>query len=307
MTGEVHKGQAIYNNTTTVLIRPFQTISGNVYVVTSTNISTTVPFTWANNDIMKVRFTVPVVELSGSTSTYSSQCGANCVDVFSAYMADGAASGDISNENVNFINGNCTNPSAGVYVCSFNSGIFTVAPNCTATSAVTNHIVINTTTSSAISYTVKNDAGTLTDTNLFLSCQKQGADFTASRTIVGSFKNVVTTPAVTKPISFSFTFGGATKHTVCSSSPCTLYGNLGGIVTSVTRASAGRYTVNLSGLKTGSSYNCSHATTGFSGASSGYEANISGTTGVTSFTVATDSTLGVQDSANAFNCDGEIE
>jgi len=52
-----------------------------------------------------VRF---LLEYFGSTSTYSSQCGANCVDTFSALVTDGAATTTVSQENAEFITGNCT-------------------------------------------------------------------------------------------------------------------------------------------------------------------------------------------------------
>lgn len=247
------------------------------------------------------------LEYFGSTSTYSSQCGANCVDTFSAKID---SSGNVTLENTNWINGACTY-SAGVLACTLNSGIATAALNCECTpdyfgGSGARDCMGSSSGSSVITFT--NSAnGSVTNQGVTLMCQKSGADFTASRTIVGSFKNVVTTPAVTKPISFSVTFAGASKNLVCSGSPCTLYGNLGGIFTSVTRASAGRYTVNMTGLKSGSLYNCAMGTTAFSGASSGFETYQNSITGVTSFTINSDSTLGPQDAAVSLNCHGEIE
>lgn len=65
--------------------------------------------------------------------------------------------------------------------------------------------------------------------------------------IVGTFKDVVTTPSVSggKPIVFSLSYGTTNATTNCSSSPCSYLDQIGSEVTSVTRASTGLYTLNL--------------------------------------------------------------
>lgn len=103
----------------------------------------------------------------------------NLTNVFSALVTDGSATTAVSNENEDWINGNCTNASAGLYVCTFNTGYFSTAPNCFATGALsgddrTPTIVVTSTTATIRTY--GNTTGTLADTTFFLSCQRAGAD-----------------------------------------------------------------------------------------------------------------------------------
>ena len=163
-----------------------------------------------------------ILEYFGSGQTYSSQCGANCVDVFSAQVSSADA---VSNENVDFINGSCTDVDAGEATCTFNTGIFTVAPNCTCSTGQFSGdrpCHVTTTSSVASVYTTFNGVGT--NNNFTLSCQKQGADFVATRTIQGSFKEVMVATGVTKPKTCYYAFGGAAatlaSPTVCSTGTC---------------------------------------------------------------------------------------
>lgn len=89
-------------------------------------------------------------------------------DVFSAKVSN---AGVVSDENVNWINGNCTN--ANPNVCSFVSGIFTASPNCTAT-PVTNSSRIYTTSVSTSSVSVQNEntSGSNVSSAFVLTCQK---------------------------------------------------------------------------------------------------------------------------------------
>jgi hypothetical protein len=145
---------------------------------------------------------VPVTQFSGAGSTYSASCGANCVDTFSAKIS---STGLVSGENSDWISGDCTN--ANPRVCTFNTNLFTVTPNCNITifnnEAIAHSEVIRAQSSSSISiYTgFGNFSAVQYATNI--TCQKQGADFTAARTIVGSFNEVVTTPGIVKPVTYS--------------------------------------------------------------------------------------------------------
>ena len=68
------------------------------------------------------------------------------------YSAQGVTtSGTVTLENKDFINGNCT--AANPAVCTFNTGIFTVAPNCVASVAsnTSNIAVISAVSSSSVS------------------------------------------------------------------------------------------------------------------------------------------------------------
>jgi len=155
---------------------------------------------------------------SGPTSTYSSQCGANCVDTFSAKVSSSAVT---SAENSDFINGNCVY-GAGDTTCTFNAGIFTVAPNCTAITAGASGTTASVTSVSSTNVVIRTKTGITTDAQYAfnLSCQKQGADFVASRTIQGSFKEVNVSPGITKPKTCHYAFGGA-GATLASPTECT--------------------------------------------------------------------------------------
>ena len=194
-----------------------------------------------------------ILEYFGSGQTYSSQCGANCVDVFSAQVSSADA---VSNENVDFINGSCTDVDAGEATCTFNTGIFTVAPNCTCSTGQFSGdrpCHVTTTSSVASVYTTFNGVGT--NNNFTLSCQKQGADFTVTRTVVGSFKEVVTTVGKTSPDIQSVQFGtGADCSGACTTGTCIRCNQVGSKITSVTWQSTGTYRLN--GLD-GTKYNCS--------------------------------------------------
>jgi hypothetical protein len=85
----------------------------------------------------------------------------------------------VSDENVDFINGNCTNATTGRASCVFNTGFFTTTPNCTC-SAVQNadgdrvcHVLTQSTSSVALTLA---DNNTAVDKGFILSCQKTGVD-----------------------------------------------------------------------------------------------------------------------------------
>ena len=142
-----------------------------------------------------------------NTSVYTSSCGANCVDTFSAKIN---TSGDaVTDENVNFINGSCTDGDPGESACTWNTGIFTVAPNCVC--SISNQVSVGdckvaTTSSGASIYTSLS-----TNYDVQLACQKQGADFVATRNIVGSFNEVMVATGVSKPKVCYYDFGGASS------------------------------------------------------------------------------------------------
>jgi hypothetical protein len=76
--------------------------------------------------------------------------------------------------------------------------------------------------------------------------------------IVGSFKDYVSTPAGGRVETFALGFG-TTATTSCSASPCAYLDQIGNLVTSITRTSAGNYTINFS--KTYSKMKCSYPPT----------------------------------------------
>lgn len=100
-------------------------------------------------------------------------------DVFSAKVADGSSTTTVSDENANWIDGNCSNGSSGSYTCTFVSGIFSVAPNCVANADVATNgydCTANDETASNVDIYCSTAGGGGIDMDFKLSCQAQGVD-----------------------------------------------------------------------------------------------------------------------------------
>ena len=143
--------------------------------------------------------------LSSSSSVYS-QAATSTLALATDFSAQVSSSGVVSSENLDWINGNCTN--ANPTVCTFNGSIFTVAPNCTATSSNTSAVLAITTPLTSTSTTVtvqQNSTITATQEPFTIHCQKSGVDYTAAAKpfIVGSFQNYISTTGVNSPKFFS--------------------------------------------------------------------------------------------------------
>jgi hypothetical protein len=161
-----------------------------------------------------------------------------CTNVYSAKVSD---SDVVSAENVDWINGNCTNATTGKQTCSFNAGIFTVAPNCTV-SADNNTIAgricqIEAVSSSSVTTLCATDSGSASNMATTIICQKQGADFKPKTAVAGTYLDAVTSPGAGRPITFGASISAAGVIT----------NNDGGIITSAS-CSVGNFTVNISGL-----------------------------------------------------------
>lgn len=101
------------------------------------------------------------------------------VDEFSAAVN---VSGGITHQNSDaFVN--CTNPSTGNISCNFKAGLFTTPPACVVTPSgsrgYTQIESFNTTSISTLTY---NSSGNLSGIGINIVCQKQGADFRATKT-----------------------------------------------------------------------------------------------------------------------------
>lgn len=188
-------------------------------------------------------------EAKKTGNVFTTQCGANCVDTFSAKIS---VTGAVSEENVNWINGNGVLSGGGssITTLTYNTNIFTVAPNCTVSAdggvAGDNSIILAT---SNISVSVRGYTTTI-PTNaakpFIITCQKQGADFVATRNIVGSFNEVVTSPGISKPKVCYYQFGGASNTLACTASPCSEYVDNCSSGTVPTRLGVGLYAFDIS-------------------------------------------------------------
>ncbi len=154
---------------------------------------------FSTGETVSIFASIPIEGLSGSTSTYTSQCQSDtqCENVFSAQVS---STGVVTGENLDWINGSCTN--ASPTVCTYNTGIFTVAPNCWHD---TSAILIGNVTSS--STTVSQQFSGSSKFAFNIQCQKQGADFKAKRVIVGDFESLARVATI-KDVKASTVQGG---------------------------------------------------------------------------------------------------
>jgi len=114
----------------------------------------------------------------------------NCesdIDCENSFNARVSSTDAVTKENLEWINGNCTNATTGRATCTFQSGVFTLAPNCYgsvegdyANSTSVNVISVSNT---AVTFETVGTAGAF-DTDFSIHCEKQGADFQKSESSI---------------------------------------------------------------------------------------------------------------------------
>lgn len=148
----------------------------------------------------------------------------------------------VTEENVDWINGNCTDAGTGLATCNFNSSTFSVAPNCTCSVSNNSSTSCRVQTVSSTSLTTRVEqttTGAVVDQPIVVSCQKASTDYktpVVQPVVIGQ----VTQPG-TSPLKIS-----KAKLTAgqCSVSPCSPLLGVQGI-TSITRSATGTYAVNF--------------------------------------------------------------
>lgn len=203
--------------------------SGNLAIVESIRI----PIEgWQNSNIIIGQFN----GLEKCTDSYE------CTDVFSAKVS---AAGVVSDENIDWINGNCSgsNPIS----CTFKLAVFTVSPNCTAVvdgASSATSARVNSITSSGFS--VDTYSGSTAILSGFrIICQKQGVDYIGKTAKAVASDQNVATPGVTKAVMYSSTI--ANNGTVSKEIGDMINGNC---------TNADPMVCTLNSVFTGSSYNC---------------------------------------------------
>lgn len=98
-------------------------------------------------------------------------------DNINSFSSKISSTGVVSDENADWINGNCTF-SSGEAACTFASSIFSVAPNCFCTPSVNNAdaCVVKTVSSSAVTFKNYN-TGSGVNRDIVARCEKAGTDF----------------------------------------------------------------------------------------------------------------------------------
>ncbi len=95
-------------------------------------------------------------------------------DVFSAAISSADA---VSAENVDWINGACTDATTGEQTCTFKSGFFSATPNCTVQSTTFSRFCnVEAVSSTAITTKCSTAGGAAADEATYLTCQKSGVD-----------------------------------------------------------------------------------------------------------------------------------
>lgn len=174
---------------------------------------------------------IPITQLRGTTSTYVAPCGPLCADTFTATIA---ATGVVTEESpVGWLNGNCTN--ADPRVCAFDAGLITVAMACYGDNE--NISAYTGITSVSVDNNVQSTK---------LTCVKTGIDLVASRTIIGTFREVMRHAGVSKPKACYYGFGGASATlavpTECTTGTCVEVLDSCAAISPPARSSAGLYT-----------------------------------------------------------------
>lgn len=104
----------------------------------------------------------------GSDSTFF----AKPQDVFSAKISDTDV---VSSENIDWINGNCTDAASGDATCVFKAGIFAQAPNCTCSpneAAASGQCRVAAVSATQVTFHTNDNSGASVNDNMFVSCQK---------------------------------------------------------------------------------------------------------------------------------------
>jgi len=312
--GRFFKASAVANSIPSVGYGPFVITTqvdnpSNILLSVSTNSTDfTFPTALATGlagvgDIFQFRFKVPILGWSALENSINSKCP-NDIACTNEFTAEVSSTGVVSGENLDWLNGNFVNPSAGQYNIAFNTGIFTQQPYCIAspTSTVTYSQNVN---AVPISFTgvgvVTGNGGVASNQSFNISCRKTGSDFKAKQTIQGFLASTVTSGLNNLRIE-KVRIAGATDQTNCTTSPCTLYKNTGAI-SSVTRSSTGNYLINFLAGTFSDIPSCTYS--GANGATTvAFSESIAFTTTSAGITVQTPSTLANIDARVEIICIG---
>jgi hypothetical protein len=173
-----------------------------------------------------------------------------CTDTFSARIS---SAGVVSGENVDWISGNCSG--SGSYSCTFNTSIFTVAPNCSATTSTNTTFGLSdmSPTSTGVTYQGRNTAtGAIAAGGVNIICQKQGVDYVGKTAKSVASDQSLRVPGTTNYVTYTSTLN-------CSATS-SITGQDGAWVSSVGNISAGACSINLASNKfLNNNYRCSLA------------------------------------------------
>ncbi len=205
-------GDIFYNTTTSVGLTLTPPASSSSHYLLSAN--ATSPVTWGSGDVITLKFSVPVVGWQNSNIIIGQFSGLEkCTDSYeceSTFSAKVSAAGVVSDENIDWINGNASVSNTSTFAITFKPGLFTVAPNCTYSIAQSSNLTIFrevAATPSGISVRTYTPAGVNVAGAFDIICQKQGADYIGKTAKAVASDQNTRTPGVAKTILYSATIG----------------------------------------------------------------------------------------------------
>lgn len=174
-SGGNYKGIIAYDTTTTVAVKSINSSSTYAQINTVGNTS---PYVWAVGDTLTASFTLPIVGLTNGLDAVveSKTLDATTANALNARINSTAV---VSNEDFDFLDGNCTLAGTGDYDCVYKSGIFTEEPvvTCTVDNAAQGSCsTIGGSSGGFTIRTIRVDTGNATSYSLGLHVAKQGAD-----------------------------------------------------------------------------------------------------------------------------------
>jgi hypothetical protein len=181
---------------------------------------------------------------AGSDVVINSKCP-NDIACANEFSTSAGATGIVTKENLDFINGNCSS-SGSIYTCNFNSLIFSQAPNCSVVTDINTNgsaATIDSISSTQVVYrTFITTTAASTDFPVRLFCQRASGDYKPRQDIPAFLSSTVTSSL--NNVRSEFASIGGPAQTSCTSTPCTI-DSQSGFVSSVTRSSTGDYLVNM--------------------------------------------------------------
>lgn len=209
-------GDMIYSSSSTVTFRHATLIEPSVsYMTFGYQGSTNAAFQKilgtvmsANNQSFSFSSRIPIEGWQGSNVIIGQFNGLQnctstiaCTDTFTAILS---STGVVSAENVDWINGNCTQ-ATGLKTCTLNSLGLAQGMNCNYTppSGFQQLVNINTSTTSTIAVENFNNVGASAAGGGILTCQKTGADYVGKTAFAVASDQNIRTPGVTKAVIYS--------------------------------------------------------------------------------------------------------
>jgi len=174
-------------STSGAILAALSTATDRVYISQNDSAAPTISATSVSTQVMgggavfSWNARIPIAGWSNTTQGVVVKNRTDSASVENVFSAKVAADGTVSSENVDWIDGNCTNTGTSNYTCNFNAGLFDNTPSCNTTvvSGLNNRYAsIESISTSSILAITWADNGSFLDNNPFeIICQRQGTDY----------------------------------------------------------------------------------------------------------------------------------